>query len=88
MASRSHFAMKGLQASGSIWKQPSEAKTSLRGSDNSPHSALWKLKKKNICRVEDIDTQELNQAGYVLDYKINQRLSVCTVWSLLRIIWL
>lgn len=81
MASRSYFAMKDLQVSGSTWKQSNEAKTSLGGSGSSPLSALWKLlkDKKNICRVEDTDTQELNQAGYVLDYKINQRLSVHTV---------
>lgn len=81
MASRSYFAMKGLQASGSIWEQPSEAKTSLGRSGNSPHSALRKLlkDKKNICRVEDTDIQEFNQADYVLDYKIHPRLSVCTV---------
>lgn len=89
MASRSCFAMKGLQASESSWKHPSEAKTPYLEDQSTHHSALWEfLKDKNIWRVENIDTQEFNKAGYVLDYRINQRLSVCTVWYLLRIFWL
>lgn len=80
-----------------LWKvcKPQEAsgnnqvrlRPHLGGSGNSAHSALWKLlkDKKNIWGVEKTDTQDLNQVGYALDYEINWRLCVCTVWSLSRI---
>lgn len=58
MASRSCFAMKGLQASESNWKHPSEAKTPYLEDQSTHHSALWEfLKDKNIWRVENINTR-------------------------------
>lgn len=63
MSSRSFFAIKGLGASRSIWKQQSEAKTTGWIRQLATH--CWKLLediKKNICRVENTDIQELDHA--------------------------
>lgn len=60
--------MKGLQALRSIWNNQVRLRPHLEDQATC-HSAVRKLlkDKKNICGVENIDTQELNQADYVLD---------------------
>lgn len=63
--------MKGLKVSRSIWKLQTKLKTTGWTRQLAIQCKLLRGIKKNICWVENIMAQELNQTDYVLDYRIH-----------------
>lgn len=63
--------MKGLKVSRSIWKLQTKLKTTGWTRQLAIQCKLLRGIKKNICCVENIMAQELNQTDYVLDYRIH-----------------